>query len=438
MTSPETPAEPQRLPHDQTSPREPAGSPRQGATGSPMGRGMSAGLVLLFAVAVGLSIANNNLAQPLLAALRSELHTSTQIAALIVTSAQVGYALGLILLLPLGDLFERRRLVTALALLTVVFLIAASLAPSIWVLLVAVGLVAFTSALAQILVAFAAGLADPAQRGKVIGTVMSGLFLGILLARSASGAIAELGGWRTVYAVAAGLMFCVALLLWWRVPHYKEDTDLGYPSLLRSVLGVARREPLLRWRSLYGVLSFASFVSLWTTLAFMLAGPGYGYSEGIIGLFGLIGAGGALMASVAGRLNDRGWTQRLSGLMPALMAIGFVFLWLGRTWLWALIVGIIFVDIASRAIQITNQTVIYALRPEARSRINSFYMTACFVGSTLGSLTAAFVYGRFGWTGVCILGGGLAGVVVPLWAVELLVAARAGRKSAPGAQSHGS
>jgi predicted MFS family arabinose efflux permease len=386
---------------------------------SPMGRGMSGGLVLLFAVAVGLSIANNNLAQPLLAALRSELHTSTQVAALLVTAAQVGYALGLILLLPLGDLFERRRLVTALALLTSAFLVAASLAPSIWVLLAAVGLVAFTSALAQILVAFGAGLADPAQRGSVIGTIMSGLFLGVLLARTASGAIAELGGWRTVYAVAAGLMFCVALLLWWRVPRYKEDNHLSYPGLLKSVLTVALLEPSLRWRSLYGLLSFASFVSLWTTLAFLLAGPDYGYSEGVIGLFGLIGAGGALMASIAGRLNDRGWTRRLSGLMPALMAAGFVFLWLGRAWLWAVIVGIVLVDIASRAIQITNQTVIYTLRPAARSRINSFYMTSCFVGSMLGSLLAAFVYARFGWTAVCIQGGCLAGLIVPLWAVEL-------------------
>ena len=393
---------------------------------------MSGSLVLLFAVAIGLSVANNYLAQPLLAALRSELHASTQVAGLIVTAAQVGYALGLLLLLPLGDLLERRRLVTGLALVTVAFLVVAAVAPSIWVLLVAVALVGFTSALAQVLVAFAAGLAKPAQRGSVIGTVMTGLFLGVLLARTASGAIAELGGWRSVYATAAGLMFCLAVLLWWKVPRYKEDTDLSYPGLLKSVLQVAALEPALRWRALYGLLSFASFVSLWTTLAFLLAGPGYRYNEGIIGLFGLIGAAGALMASVAGRLNDRGWTKRLSGLMPALMAAGFVFLWFGRTWLWAVIVGIILVDIASRAIQITNQTVIYSLRPEARSRINSFYMTSCFVGTTLGSLTAALVYAAFGWDAVCILGGCLAAAIVPLWAIEL---ARTRRAVASGGES---
>jgi predicted MFS family arabinose efflux permease len=379
---------------------------------------MSAGLIALMAIAVGLSVANNYIAQPLLDTIRRELDVSSGVAGLIVTAAQVGYACGLVLLIPLGDLLERRRLVTTLALLTAGFLAFAGSAPSIGILLPAVALVGFTSVMAQILVPFAAGLAGDHERGRVVGTVMSGLILGILLARTAAGVIAQLSGWRTVYFIAAGLMVAVAAALRLRLPRYREDVRLSYPRLLASVLAIARAEPQLRHRAFYGACSFAAFTTLWTTLAFLLAGPAYGYGEGVIGLFGLVGAVGALMASATGRLNDRGWARRFTGLMPVLMVASYGLIWLGGGRLWALVAGIVLIDIGAQGIHITNQSVIYSLRPDARSRVNSLYMTSCFIGAALGSSAASFAFASWGWTGVCVLGASLAGAMTILWAAE--------------------
>lgn len=223
---------------------------------------------------------------------------------------------------------------------------------------------------------------------------------------------------RHVSGGLIALMAGVAALLRLRLPRYREDVRLSYPRLLASVLTIARAEPLLRHRAVYGACSFAAFTTLWTTLAFLLAGPGYGYGEGIIGLFGLVGAVGAAMASLAGRLNDRGWTRRLTGLMPALMVASYALIWLGGARLWALLAGIVLIDIGAQGIHITNQSVIYGLRPDARSRINSLYMTSCFIGAAVGSSSASFAFAAYGWTGVCTLGGTLAGVMVVLWAAE--------------------
>jgi len=372
-------------------------------------RGRVAGsLLALMSVAVGVSLANNYFAQPLIDTIRVEFGVSRGVAGLIVTAAQCGYAAGLVFLIPLGDLLERRRLVTILALLTAGFLVFAGSAPSIGVLLPAVALVALTSVMAQILVPFAASLAGERERGRVVGTVMSGLILGILLARTASGAIAQVAGWRAVYFIAAGLMVCVAAMLRWRLPRFREDVRLSYSGLLRSVLRIARVEPVLRRRALYGGLSFAAFTTLWTTLAFQLAGPPYTYEDGVIGLFGLVGAVGALVASAAGRLTDRGWTDRLTVLMPLAMVASYGLIWLGGTRLWALLAGIVLIDIGAQGIHITNQSVIFGLRPDARSRINSVYMTSCFIGAAVGSSSASFVYAAFGWTAMCILGACLA------------------------------
>ena len=285
----------------------------QHAPESIAGRGMSRGLILLFAVATGQAVACNYLAQPLLETIRDLFGVSAAVAGLIVTAAQIGYAAGLILLLPLGDLFERRRLITTLAAITVVGLVAAAVAPSIGFLIAAAGVIGTTSVMAQLLVPFAATLSPEAERGRVVGTVMSGLLLGILLARTFSGLVADVAGWRAVYVIAAVLMAAQAVLLYVKLPRYRQSAGLSYPKLLASVLDIARGEPVLRRRALYGAFSFASFSILWTTLAFLLAGPAYGFSDGVIGLFGLVGAAGALTASVVGRFTDRGWVYWLTG-----------------------------------------------------------------------------------------------------------------------------
>ena len=390
----------------------------QPAPESIAGRGMSRGLILLFAVATGQAVACNYLAQPLLETIRDLFGVSAAVAGLIVTAAQIGYAAGLILLLPLGDLFERRRLITTLAAITVVGLVAAAVAPSIGFLIAAAGVIGTTSVMAQLLVPFAATLSPEAERGRVVGTVMSGLLLGILLARTFSGLVADVAGWRAVYIIAAVLMTAQAVLLYVKLPRYHQSAGLSYPKLLASVLDIARREPVLRRRALYGALSFASFSILWTTLAFLLAGPAYGFSDGVIGLFGLVGAAGALTASVVGRFTDRGWGYGLTGLSCASLLAGFGLLWLGGHHLSALLAGILVLDVGSTGVHISNQSEIYRLQPAARNRINAFYMTTCFVGAAAGSAMAALVFDRWAWTGSCALGLLVAMAATARWATD--------------------
>ena len=395
----------------------------------PRAQGMSRGLIALFAIATGQAVASNYLAQPLLEAIRRDFGVTTGLAGLIVTAAQVGYAAGLVLLLPLGDLFERRRLITTLAAINVVVLASAGFAPSISLFLAAAGFVGFTSVMAQILVPFAASLSPAAERGRVVGIVMSGLLLGILLARTVSGLVAQVAGWRSVYEVAAALMAIQAVVLFRGLPTFRQRVDLSYPRLLASIAAIARAEPVLRWRAVYGALSFATFSVLWTTLAFLLSGPHYGYGEATIGLFGLVGAAGAAAATLAGRFSDRGWKNQLTALSSLLMLVAFVLIWRGATSLGALLAGIIVLDIGCQALHITNQGEIYRLRPEARSRINSFYMLSCFIGAAAGSASAALVYGAGGWAGVCLLGAGFGLASIVWWTLELA------RKPRPSARA---
>ena len=375
---------------------------------------MSAGMIVLFAVASGLAVGSNYLAQPLLDTLRREFHVTVAVAGLLVTVSQIGYATGLVMLLPLGDLLERRWLITTLAGLTSAGLAAAALAPSIGPFAAAVGLVGLTSVMAQLLAPFAATLAPEAERGRVVGAVMSGLLLGILLARTASGLVAAAAGWRVVYGSAAALMFVLTFVLYRVLPTYRERVALTYPRLLASVLTIARSEPELRRCAVHGMCAVATFSALWTTLAFLLAGPRYGYGEGVIGLFGLVGAAGALTVSVVGRFTDRGWAHRLTGVMSALLVAGYALLWLGGTSLGALVAGILVLDVGVQGLFITNQTDVFRLQPEARNRLNAFYVTACFVGAALGSATAALAYSAAGWNGVCVIGAGF-GLASTLW-----------------------
>ena len=379
---------------------------------------MTGGMVLLFAVAVGQAVASNYLAQPLLDTLRDVFGVSEAVAGLIVTASQVGYAAGLILLLPLGDLLERRRTVVTLAVLTTAGLAAAAAAPTIGFFIVACGAIGLTSVMAQLLVPFAATLAPEAERGRVVGNVMSGLVIGILLARTFSGVVAEAAGWRAAYVLAAVLMVVQTIVLYVKLPTFRQSAGLPYHKLLASTVAIARGEPVLRRRAVFGLLSFASFSVLWTTLAFLLSGPPFEYGDGVIGLFGLVGVAGAITATVVGHYTDRGWVYWLTGGSAWLMLVGFVFLWLGRESLWPLIVGIVVLDVGSGGVHLSNQSEIYRLRPEARNRINSFYMTSCFVGAAGGSALAAFAYDHWGWDGTCALGVLVSVATVARWATD--------------------
>ncbi len=399
------------------------------------GRGIGPGMVWLFAVATGVSVANLYYSQPLLDAIATGIGTSHSAAALTVTFSQLGYACGLVLLLPLGDLLDRRRLIPATAVLTAAALAAMAAAPSAALLLCAALVVGLGATTAQMLVPYAADLATDAERGKVVGSVMSGLLLGILLARTAAGYLAELAGWRSVYATAAAVMLVLAAALARRLPTLRSPAALRYPALLASTLRILRQEPVLRLRAVLGALAFAVFSVLWTALTFLLSGPPYHYSSGTIGLFGLLGAAGATAASAAGRFADRGHAVPLTWITAALLALSWAVLAAGRREPGWLAVGIVLLDLAVQGLHVTNQSQIYRLRGEARSRITSAYMTLYFVGGAVGSLLAPLGYDAGGWPAVCRLGAGLGTVALLVWAAAEATARR--RRRRPGAEPDG-
>jgi predicted MFS family arabinose efflux permease len=378
--------------------------------------GLSQALIILFAVSCGVSVANLYYAQPVLHDIARSFGTSSGTAGLVVTFAQIGYAAGLALLVPLGDLLTRRWLVPTVLLVTAAGLVVSAAAPDIGVL-IAVGLVVGAgSVAAQILVPMAASLADEEHRGHVVGVVMSGLLLGILLARTVSGIVAEAASWRVVYVMAAGLTALLAVVLARRLPGEHQRPRIGYGTLLRSAARLLVTESLLRRRAFFGALGFAAFSVFWTTMAFLLAGSPYHYGDLTIGLFGLVGAGGALIANVAGRWADRGWTRTTTLVFAGLVAVSFLPLWWGRHSLAMLIVGILLMDVGVQGLQVTNQSLIYRLAPDARSRVNSAYMVCYFAGGAIGSALGSSVYESHHWAGVCVLGGAI-GVVATVAAV---------------------
>ncbi len=389
-----------------------------GVTAETSQRPLSSRLVLLMAVACGAAVANLYYAQPLLNTIAHDFGTSDGTAGLLVTASQVGYAVGLVLLVPLGDLIERRRLITGVLVIAALALVATAAAPTFDLLAAALLVVGVTSVVAQILVPLASSLAAESERGRVVGKVMSGLLIGILVARTASGLLAELGGWRLVFGVSAGLMVALTIVLRASLPPVRPTTDLSYPALLRSVGRLVAEQPTLRVRMVYGALQMGQFSVLWTTIAFLLAGRPYGYSEGTIGLFGLVGLGGALVAQVAGRLADNGRHHMSTGLFFTLMLASWGAIAAGSSSLAALIVGIAVLDLGVQGAQITSQSVIYALDPAARSRLTTAYMTTVFASAAVSSAAASAIYEAGGWDAVSILGGALAAVGVGVWAIE--------------------
>lgn len=371
---------------------------------------LSTWLILLMATTTGLVVASNYYAQPLLHTISDQLGLSYARAGIIVTVAQASYALGLILLVPLGDLVERRRLIVTMMLFATAGLLVSATAGSLAALLVGTAITGAFSVVAQVLVPFAATLSPVAQRGKVVGTVMSGLLLGILLARTVAGALSSLGDWHTVYWVAAALMLLNTLALWRALPRYAQTTRMHYGQLIGSVFAQFARYPLHRQRSLLGCLIFAMFSVLWTSLAFLLSSEPWSYSDatiGLFGLFGLAGAMGALSARHAGVLTDRGHGARLTVLGVVALLVSWGLLGLGAYSLIALVAGIVLLDLALQAVHITNMNMIFNLDEAARNRLNSGYMFLYFVGGALGSLGSAAAYQQAGWLGVCLLGGGL-------------------------------
>ncbi|EPA1040299.1 TPA: MFS transporter [Enterobacter bugandensis] len=378
-------------------------------------QGLSPALILLMSVATGLAVASNYYAQPLLDTIARAFDLSASSAGFIVTAAQLGYAAGLLFLVPLGDMFERRMLIVSMTLLAAGGMLITASSQSLTMMIVGTALTGLFSVVAQILVPLAATLASPEKRGKVVGTIMSGLLLGILLARTVAGLLASLGGWRTVYWVASVLMVVMALALWRGLPKVKQENHLNYPQLLASVFSLFTQDKLLRTRALLGCLTFANFSILWTSMAFLLAAPPFNYSEGVIGLFGLAGAAGALGARPAGGLADKGKSHMTTTAGLILLLLSWAAIWYGHVSVLALIVGILVLDLTVQGVHITNQTVIYRVKPEARNRLTAGYMTSYFIGGAAGSLISASAWQHAGWSGVCGIGALVAALNLVVW-----------------------
>ncbi|WP_422927113.1 MFS transporter [Singulisphaera sp. PoT] len=357
------------------------------------------------AAGCGLAVANNYYAQPLLAAMGREFDVPDRRMGLISMASQVGYAAGLLLFVPLGDLRERRsQILTMLGAVTVA-LVAVALSPNFTWLVLANLAVGITTIAPQLLIPFAATLAPPAERGRVVGFVMSGLLIGILCARTVSGYVGDTLGWRAMYWIAAGQMVVLAITLRVLLPRsVPEPTGLTYGALLRSLVDLLRSESILRQSCTFGALSFAAFSAFWTTLTFYLSGPPWGYSSRAIGLFGLVGVVGALVAPVVGRLGDKGTPTTTIGLGFLCILLSYLCFYAFGLTLAGMVVGVILLDLGAQACHISNQSRIYAIRPEARSRLNTVYMVTYFVGGAVGSFAGAYAWSVGGWPGVCLVG----------------------------------
>ncbi|KJC59071.1 transporter [Bradyrhizobium sp. LTSPM299] len=376
-------------------------------------------MVLLFAVACGLSVANIYFAQPLLDTMAQDLGIEPAAIGIVVTLTQIGYAFGLILIVPLGDLLDRRRLIVGQTVLSAIALAIVGLAPNAAMVLAGMVLVGLLAVVIQVLVAFAATLATPGERGRTIGTVTSGVVSGILLARFVSGALADLGGWRAVYLTSAALTLILAGLLARVLPRHQPRPMAGssYAQLLRSTLQLFVQEPVLRERAVFALLIFASFSVFWTSIVLPLAAPPLSLSHTTIGMLGIAGVAGALAARNSGRLADRGWGQRTTGLSLLLMLAGWVPIACLHSSLWLVLAGVVMIDFAVQAIHVTNQSLIVAARPNAASRLVGGYMVFYSIGSGLGAIASTVVYATAGWIGVCVLGAAISAVALLFWVI---------------------
>ncbi|QFH49866.1 MFS transporter [Leclercia adecarboxylata] len=379
--------------------------------------GVSTSLAWLFAIASGLSVANVYYAQPLLDALARDFGISHAAVGGVITATQLGCALALLFLVPLGDRVDRRRLMAMQMLALTFTLVAVGMAQSTLALLagmLAVGLLG--TAMTQGLIAYAASAAAPHEQGRVVGTAQGGVFIGLLLARVFAGGVSDLAGWRGVYFCAALLMLGIAIPLWRRLPILPPATrTLSYPHLLASMLTLMRQEKVLQVRGMLALLMFAAFNIFWSALVLPLSAPPYNFSHTLIGAFGLAGVVGALAAARAGQWADKGYARRTSGLALLVLLLAWWPLSLMEVSLWALVMGIVLLDLGGQALHVTNQSLIFRTRPDAHSRLVGLYMMFYAVGSGLGAICTTVTYARFGWQGVCTLGASVSLLALVFW-----------------------
>ena len=360
--------------------------------------------IVLMSFSVGAIVANIYYIQPLLSAIASTFRISVPQVGTVAMLTQLGAAMGMLFFVPLGDTRERRRLIVTLLVVESVFLAAMASAQSyLWLALASLG-IGIAGATVHLIVPFAAQLASPARRGAVVGSVLSGLLFGILLARTFSGLLGAWLGWRAIYWLASVIMLLLAVLIRLGLPRSKPSLKLSWPSLIRSSAVLIRTQPVLREAATLSAILFCAFSAFWTTLVFFLETPPYHYGSGVAGLFGLVGAAGAICAPFIGRLADSYGARRNVLIALLVTVVSFAVLYLFGRHMGGLIVGVVLLDIGVQAGHVSNQTHIYGLLPEARSRLNMVYMICYFAAGAIGSFAGSVLWHRFGWAGVCGLG----------------------------------
>jgi predicted MFS family arabinose efflux permease len=354
----------------------------------------------VMAAACGVAAANIYYNQPLLGRFAETFHATETQAGMVATAAQVGYGTGIFFFCPLGDLIERRRLVLLLMAACFACLVSAALAPSLLILIACQLAIGITAMSAQVLIPLAVDLSPPHKRGHTVGILMAGLLIGILLARTVAGFVGESFGWRSVFWMAAGLTVIMGLILYSSLPHRVPTVRISYIRLMHSMTDLLKTQPQLWMSSIISGLSFAGFMAFWTTLVFLMRAH---FNEGPreTGMFGFVGVAGALAAPIAGKLSDRfgpAFTITAS-LLGSIAAFALMNFWVTIP---VLILGVLLMDMGVQSIQVAEQSTVMALLPESRSRINTLYMVARFMGGAMGSATGAAAWSHGGWTGVCV------------------------------------
>lgn len=368
---------------------------------------MTRGVTLLMAVTVGMLVANLQYMQPLLQVMADGLGLSESQVGSAAAAALVAQTLTMLLILPLGDIYERKGLILASTVASIVVLLLLAASNSFWWLMgasVGLGLATFGT---HMTVSLAASLAPPEQQGRVVGTVISGLLTGILAARVFGGVAGAYIGWRMVYVLAAAGLVVLLVVLWYRLPSLQPQTRLPYPHLLGSMWTLWRTQPVLREACLFGAMTFGGFSAFWLTLAFHLERPPFNYGSQVVGLMGVFALVGALAATGVGWLADRLGARRITGWSLLVTTGSFGLLWALGWKIWGIALGVVIMDLGVQAVHVCNQTRVYALVPGARNRLGTIYMVTYLGGGSIGAALAIWGWARMGWTGVCLVGGGM-------------------------------
>ncbi|MGV3539325.1 MAG: MFS transporter [Rufibacter sp.] len=355
-------------------------------------------------IATGMVVANLYYNQPLLGNIAETFQVTEASAGSLSMLTQIGYAVGMLFIIPLGDMLRRKRLIMVDFAAIILALLLAGFAVNIQSLMVASFLIGATSVVPQLLLPMAAHLAKPEARGRTVGFVMSGLLIGILLSRTVSGFVGAHLGWRAMFFIAAGMMVVLWGLLYFLLPEVHPDFKGNYKSLMKSLVHLIQEQPMLRWVALRGALCYATFGAFWTTLVFLLEEPPFNAGSDVAGLFGLIGAAGAIAASYMGRLSDKGNAFTVTTISIAMIVLSYVVFGFSGSSILGLVLGVILLDLGVQATHISNQTYIFSILPEARNRLNTVYMVTYFIGGASGTYSASLAWHLWKWNGVVGVG----------------------------------